>query len=153
MSDWVRSRRLIAFGAAFVDSRVDVNLATGVATGDGNDTIARIEDIVGSPGADVLIGNSALNLIEGRAGPDTIRGGTNSDFLFGMEGNDSIFGESGDDSNGRKSRRPPNRCVGEVDLARRASSYASNSAGSIVISAGPTSSRASVPGRCRAVST
>lgn len=76
---------------------VTVNLATGAASGDGNDSLFSIEDIVGSPGIDSLTGDSGPNLIEGRAGGDTIRGGSGDDLLFGMGGRDSIFGDAGDD--------------------------------------------------------
>ncbi|MDH3189902.1 MAG: hypothetical protein OEM39_04580 [Acidimicrobiia bacterium] len=76
---------------------VVVNLATGTASGDGNDTLISVEDIVGSPGVDILTGNSGANWIEGRAAGDTIRGGSGDDLLLGMYGNDSIFGDSGND--------------------------------------------------------
>ena len=61
-------------------SAVVVNLATGKASGgDGNDTIAEFEAIVGSDFNDTLIGNSLSNTLNGRAGDDTLNGGDGID--------------------------------------------------------------------------
>lgn len=76
---------------------VAVNLASGIATGEGTDILNSIEDIVGSPSSDQLTGDSNVNVIEGRTGGDTIRGSSSGDYLFGMGGNDSIYGDGGDD--------------------------------------------------------
>lgn len=56
---------------------VQVNLATGVATGEGRDSLRRLEDVVGSNFADTLIGDGsrAGNGFVGGRGDDTIDGG------------------------------------------------------------------------------
>jgi Ca2+-binding RTX toxin-like protein len=72
--------------ASFFDSLfpVDANLATGVATGDGTDTISGIEGIDGSSGADSLTGNGADHVFVGESGADTIsgHGHVNGDAVF-----------------------------------------------------------------------
>lgn len=62
---------------------VTVNLATGVATGQGNDTLSGIENVLGSGFADILIGNSAANILSGNGGSDRLTGGGGADtFVF-----------------------------------------------------------------------
>jgi Ca2+-binding RTX toxin-like protein len=68
---------------------VDVNLATGVATGSGSDLLLRIENISGTNRNDVLTGDDGANAVFAYAGNDE---------LFGLEGNDWIDGGSGVDS-------------------------------------------------------
>jgi Ca2+-binding RTX toxin-like protein len=51
---------------------VVVNLATGVASGEGNDSVPSNEDIVGSPFADTLTGNALPNRITGLGGADAV---------------------------------------------------------------------------------
>ncbi|MFN3235370.1 MAG: beta strand repeat-containing protein, partial [Gammaproteobacteria bacterium] len=51
---------------------VNVNLTSGTAIGDGNDTILNIENILGSQYDDIFIGDSEDNLINGQGGTDTI---------------------------------------------------------------------------------
>ena len=77
---------------------VNVNLNTGIATGDGNDTLIGFENISGSIGNDTLIGDSAANIIDGNSGADTIDGGGGDDTLIGNTGNDFIDGGSGTDT-------------------------------------------------------
>lgn len=92
------------FSSSFIG--VDVDLAAGTATGQGNDTLISIENVVGAVGNDTLSGNAAANRLEGAAaqdiltgndGNDTLIGGDGGDFLFGGNGNDQQFGGSGDD--------------------------------------------------------
>ena len=54
-----------------------------------------IENLVGSPGNDQVIGNELANSILGGAGNDTIRGLRGNDTLDGGEGNDYIYGNKG----------------------------------------------------------
>ena len=56
---------------------------------------ANIENLVGSPGNDEIVGNELANSILGGAGNDTITGGRGSDILDGGEGNDYIYGGKG----------------------------------------------------------
>ena len=68
---------------------VNVNLGTGFAFGaDGSDTLANIENVIGSEFSDTLTGSSADNLLEGLGG---------NDVLIGQGGNDTINGGDGDD--------------------------------------------------------
>lgn len=59
---------------------VTVNLGTGKASGAaGNDTLVRIETVVGSSFADILTGDSGSNGLRGGGGNDTIDGGAGTD--------------------------------------------------------------------------
>jgi Ca2+-binding RTX toxin-like protein len=86
---------------------VNVNLATGNASGDGNDTISDTENLSGSSFADSIRGSSASNVLNGRggndaiqgnAGDDTVNGGTGNDELNGNGGNDKMAGGTGNDT-------------------------------------------------------
>ena len=73
---------------------IQVNLATGTASGDGNDTIANIQNVVGSSFADSITGDDNNNRISGRGG------------------NDAIQGKGGDDNIQGKARQRPDRLRG-----------------------------------------
>ncbi len=86
---------------------VNVNLETGVATGQGTDTLRSIENVVATESNDVLIGDRGRNVlsglggddvIDGRGGADQLEGGAGDDTLRGGGGNDSLNGEAGTDS-------------------------------------------------------
>lgn len=77
---------------------VDASLMTGSATGQGADTIAGVEWLVGSAKSDRLEGNNGANYLEGRAGPDALFGNGGSDFLAAGRGTDSANGGAGTDS-------------------------------------------------------
>ena len=50
-----------------------VDLTAGTATGgDGNDTVQNVDNVVGSPFGDMLVGNAHANVVTGGAGNDTI---------------------------------------------------------------------------------
>ena len=66
---------------------VRVNLASGVATGVGTDTLRNIEIVRGSNFADVLIGDGADNELRGSGGADVMYGGAGNDrFYSGVAG-------------------------------------------------------------------
>jgi serralysin len=67
-----------------------VNLTTGKSTSSqtGTDTLATIENIIGSSGNDHITGSAAANVLNGGAGDD---------FIFGMAGNDTLIGGAGND--------------------------------------------------------
>jgi hypothetical protein len=76
---------------------VTVMLETGSGNGAGgeSDGLTEIENLIGSPGADVLTGSTAANSIDGRDGDDTIGGGPESatpapDTLTGGAGDDTV---------------------------------------------------------------
>lgn len=83
---------------------VDVNLATGTATGtwagkNFTHTISGIEHVRGSrDDGDTITGNASANLFEGRGGNDTLRGNGGDDTLYGEDGNDQAWGGAGADS-------------------------------------------------------
>jgi Ca2+-binding RTX toxin-like protein len=76
---------------------VQVNLATGVATGaSGRDTLVGIESASGSRFNDTLVGNAEINILNGDRGNDRIDGGASSDGLLGGFGDDALIGRPGD---------------------------------------------------------
>ncbi len=83
------------------------NLTTGVATGEGTDTLLNIENLTGSGFNDQLTGNSAKNSLDGGADNDTLSGlgdadrlvgGLGDDLLIGGKGNDDLIGGEGIDT-------------------------------------------------------
>jgi Ca2+-binding RTX toxin-like protein len=68
---------------------VKVNLANGLATGEGpREFVLKIENVVGSPFADTLVGDRGSNLIDGGYGDDE---------LHGLDGGDTARGGPGSD--------------------------------------------------------
>jgi Tol biopolymer transport system component/Ca2+-binding RTX toxin-like protein len=67
---------------------VEVDLAAGTATGNGDDTLTGIETVKGSPNEDVL---------KGDAGPNHLIGGAGNDEIDGRGGTDDLEGGAGDD--------------------------------------------------------
>ena len=78
----------------FSSTTLDSNRATGW----GDDTLASIENLIGSDNNDTLIGSSDNNRLEGGKGDDWIEGGDGTDTLLGGEGNDTLLGGAGPDS-------------------------------------------------------
>ncbi|HEX9977833.1 MAG TPA: calcium-binding protein, partial [Acidimicrobiia bacterium] len=76
---------------------VVVDLTAGTATGPGTDTLANIEDVIGSMGNDTITGNAADNFLIGYMGSDTISGGDGDDELWGLDGDDTLSGGNGFD--------------------------------------------------------
>ena len=56
-----------------IAAAVTVNLANGTVTGQGNDTLRNIENVVGSNLNDTITGNAANNVIDGGGGIDTVK--------------------------------------------------------------------------------
>jgi Ca2+-binding RTX toxin-like protein/uncharacterized protein YjiK len=77
---------------------VTVNLLAGTATGDGNDTLIAIENVIGSAFNDTITGNTAANGLDGGGGNDILRGGEGNDTLTGGAGLDQLFGDAGHDT-------------------------------------------------------
>jgi Ca2+-binding RTX toxin-like protein len=79
---------------------VSADLRTGVATGQGTDTLISIERLFGSAEDDHLSGNSQANRLEGFGGDDVILGRGGDDRLtddWTGSGNDRLFGGLGED--------------------------------------------------------
>lgn len=77
---------------------VTVNLASGTATGEGDDTLLNIENIRGSSHSDYLTGDANNNELIGGDGNDTIYGNSGDDLLIGGLGNDRLDGDYGVDT-------------------------------------------------------
>ena len=77
---------------------VTLNLQSGTATGEGTDTLAGFENVIGSANADTLTGDGNANVIRGEAGNDTINGGLGDDTIIGGTGNDNLTGGGGIDT-------------------------------------------------------
>ena len=76
---------------------VNVNLAAGVATGSGTDTLSGIENISGTNRNDVLTGSDKANAIFAYNGDDELHGLEGNDWVDGGPGNDFLHGGPGMD--------------------------------------------------------
>jgi Ca2+-binding RTX toxin-like protein len=74
---------------------VNINLLTGKATGDGDDTLVSIEDVIGSEGRDIITGNTAGNELIGGLGADRMSLGVDKavDLLIYRAVSESIAAE------------------------------------------------------------
>ncbi len=61
------------------------------------DTLASIENLVGSDSGDTLFGNDLANRLYGGLGNDILEGRGGNDILSGGDGNDSLYGGAGND--------------------------------------------------------
>lgn len=66
----------------FAPTGVSVDLETGVATGEGTDTILGVEYIEGTNFNDTLTGDALQNFLQGLGGDDAINGGGGLDWTF-----------------------------------------------------------------------
>ncbi len=69
---------------------VNVDLTAGTATGQGNDTIFSVENVLGSSFADTIKGSAANNVLDGAAGNDTFIATQGTDTIRGGIGTDAI---------------------------------------------------------------
>ncbi|WP_335943647.1 retention module-containing protein [Pseudomonas sp. G166] len=86
---------------AHATAGVTVNLGLLAAqntVGAGTDTLAGIENLVGSNFNDTLTGDGASNRINGGLGHDVLNGGGGDDLLIGGLGNNTLTGGSGADT-------------------------------------------------------
>jgi Ca2+-binding RTX toxin-like protein len=74
---------------------VNVNLGIGTASGDGADTLATIENVIGTPQGDVLFGDGNANILRGLAGSDNLDGQAGIDQLFLGSGTDIVGAADG----------------------------------------------------------
>ncbi|MGO4525678.1 hypothetical protein AB4097_12530 [Microvirga sp. 2MCAF35] len=79
------------------NAAVQVNLATGIATGQGTDTLQSITYVVGSSSGDVLKAGSEAVTLDGAAGNDTLYGSNAQDWLYVGSGTDVVYGSAGND--------------------------------------------------------
>ena len=79
---------------------VTVNLAEGLMTGFGADTLIGFEGATGGRKADTITGDDEGNHLAGGRGADQLSGLGGDDALIGGRGPDNLDGGSGDDSLG-----------------------------------------------------
>ena len=85
-------RDVVSFAWASADIHVRVAL---FAAAQGPEFLSGVEDVVGSPFADVIHGDSVPNALRGGSGADTIHGGDGNDVVRGGPGKDIIGGGHG----------------------------------------------------------
>jgi Ca2+-binding RTX toxin-like protein len=83
---------------AFAPAGVVANLTTGVANGEGADTLVGVENLDGSPFNDNLLGNALANVLRGGNGNDLLRGVDGNDTIDGGNGNDTVNGGNHNDT-------------------------------------------------------
>jgi Ca2+-binding RTX toxin-like protein len=76
---------------------VTVNLGAGTATGEGTDTLIRVDGVWGSPFDDSLTGSGHTDYLLGDAGNDTLSGLAGADLMEGDPGDDTMDGGTGGD--------------------------------------------------------
>jgi Ca2+-binding RTX toxin-like protein len=79
------------------DNTVNLGAAGAQNTGEGNDNLATLENLVGGGGNDTLTGSTGDNRLDGGTGNDSLIGGTGNDSLIGGSGNDTFTGGVGAD--------------------------------------------------------
>ena len=72
------------------ENGIEVDLQTGEATGQGNDTLERINAIVGTQFADTLSGNNQANGFEGAGGNDVIDGRGGEDVAIFVDADEAV---------------------------------------------------------------
>jgi Ca2+-binding RTX toxin-like protein len=83
----------------FEDARrpIHADLSTGIAVGQGTDTLVRIDGLYGGPFDDTLIGSDGRDDLVGEGGDDTLVGRGGDDRLSGDQGDDVYRGGPGFD--------------------------------------------------------
>ena len=87
----------LSYVNATVAVNVDMVAGTVSHTGQSNDSLFSIEDIIGSTFNDTIAGNDLANIIDGLAGNDSINGGAGNDTIFIGSGTDTVVGGLGSD--------------------------------------------------------
>lgn len=86
-SDWV----------TFTNGPVSVDLASGIASGEGHDTLRGLENAHGSNDSDRLVGDDLGNILVGGPAADSLTGRAGDDDLDGEKGADTNDGGDGTD--------------------------------------------------------
>ena len=95
-SDWAVYGRTFSAGVT-----VDLGSAAPFATGDGEDLLSSIENLIGSNFSDSLVGDAGANTIIAGNGTDTLAGGAGNDWMDFGDGNENYLRsvtESGNDT-------------------------------------------------------
>jgi Ca2+-binding RTX toxin-like protein len=77
---------------------VNVDLTQGTATGQGNDLLSGMDDVIGTIYNDAIRGDANANVLNGNAGDDKITGEGGDDWLEGGGDNDQLTGGPGNDA-------------------------------------------------------
>lgn len=81
----------------FAANAIDANLETGVATGEGTDTLQNIDGLLGTIDFDdTLTGDNEDNYLDGDGGNNILDGQGGQDLFLGAGGDDTIIGGPGD---------------------------------------------------------
>jgi serralysin len=80
---------LVGYAGATDAVTVDL-VGNRVTSAAGNDTLSRIENVLGGDGADSILGDAAANILTGGNGADTLAGSAGNDSLIGGEGLDIV---------------------------------------------------------------
>jgi Ca2+-binding RTX toxin-like protein len=110
------SYALAGSGAVFLDGiGVEIDLGAGSARGDGEDTLVGVEDVVGTPFADTIVGDAQPNDLYGGSGIDELVGVGVGDEGSGGTGPDLCRGVA--NANSCELEAPPGyKAVSEVAL-------------------------------------
>ncbi|MGH2682930.1 MAG: peptidoglycan DD-metalloendopeptidase family protein [Actinomycetota bacterium] len=73
---------------------VTLHLGEGTASGQGEDTLVEVEDVVGSPLGDAITGDAGPNRLYGLGGDDVLDGGEGKDLVDGGDGFDRCTAET-----------------------------------------------------------
>ena len=76
---------------------VVVDVAAGRSSGQGDDTLTSIENVIGSRFDDQIVGDAGANELRGSRGDDTVDGLGGDDVVAGGVGDDTLSGGPGDD--------------------------------------------------------
>ena len=98
--DWIDGGDAAFTFAIYDDASgpVTADLAARTASGDGTDTLANVNSLIGSSYDDVLAGDDQINLILGGSGNDSINARGSADMFSGDAGDDIIDGGPGRDA-------------------------------------------------------
>ncbi len=87
-----------SYASASAGVAIDADLGAGTVSGEGNDTLIGIENLIGTNESDIIQGSSGDNALVGFGGDDEISGGGGDDLLKGGAGQDFLFGGLGNDT-------------------------------------------------------
>jgi Ca2+-binding RTX toxin-like protein len=84
----------------FSENGVNVDLAAGIASGQGTDDLTGIENVIGTDHSDSLNGDENANTLDGLAGQDSLNGRAGDDRLIAADGqpDDTVDGALGNDT-------------------------------------------------------
>ncbi len=87
-----------SYEGSAIGVRADLGLGSGLKGDAEGDTLAGIENLIGSDQWDVLLGNSSANILAGGRGNDVLWARGGDDTLLGNNGWDTLAGHGGDDT-------------------------------------------------------